>query len=65
MLELGRIRMNKNKEIKDIGKEHRRFLEAQENLIKIQNTIRPFVKLRKFKAHSTAGKWCQTSGLHK
>ena len=69
MLELRRskkMNKNKNKMKKDLGREQqKRLFEAKENLKKIQNKISPFIKPRKFKEHSTAGKWCQTSSLYK
>jgi len=41
----------------------KRFLNAEKGFRKMQEEIAPFIKLRKFKEHSTAGEWCETSSL--
>jgi len=58
--------MNNNE--KKLDQEHdeietERLDEAKRNLEKIQKKIAPFLKRRKFKAHSTSGKWQETSNL--
>ena len=40
-----------------------RFVRAEKNLQRLQKTIAPFVKRRKFMRVSTEGQWCQTSSL--
>ncbi len=43
-------------------KERRRdFLEAKNRLEKMQETIAPFVKRRRFGPFSTKGQWCDAS----
>jgi len=41
----------------------KRFHNAEENFRKMQKELAPFIKRRKFKEHSTAGEWCETSSL--
>lgn len=41
----------------------KRFINAKESFRKMQEEIAPFIKRRKFKEHSTAGEWCETSSL--
>jgi hypothetical protein len=45
-------------------KKEKRLLEAKESFRKMQEEIAPFIKQRKFKEYSTAGKWCETSSLY-
>ena len=52
------------KEDKSIKETPKRFLDAKKDFQKIQEEIAPFIRRRKFKAHSTAGEWCQTSTLY-
>ena len=42
-------------------KQNERFQRAQKNLDRIQEKIAPFIKHRKAKTYSTAGRWCETS----
>lgn len=39
------------------------FVKAEESFRRMQEEIAPFIKRRKFKEHSTAGEWCETSSL--
>jgi len=41
----------------------KRFFNAEKSFRKMQEEIAPFIKRRKFKEHSTAGEWCETSSL--
>jgi hypothetical protein len=45
------------------AKAHRRILDAQKNLRRIQAELEPYTKNRKVEEVSTAGKWCETSTL--
>lgn len=45
------------------GKKKENFLEAQDNLRRIQKEIAPYIKKRKIIENSTAGEWCETSSL--
>ena len=45
------------------AKPHRRILDAQKNLRRIQAELEPYTKNRKVEEVSTAGKWCETSTL--
>ena len=40
-----------------------RFVGAKKNLQRMQKTIAPFMKRRKFTRVSTEGQWCETSSL--
>jgi len=37
------------------------FLKAKKSLKKMQEVISPYIKKRKVKDNSTAGKWCESS----
>ena len=45
------------------GDRKENFIEAQENLQRIQKEISPYIKKRKIIKNSTAGEWCETSSL--
>ena len=56
--------MNKKFDVNKInGDKKEKFLEAQNNLRRIQEEISPYVKKRKIKDSSIAGEWCETSSL--
>jgi hypothetical protein len=39
----------------------RRFLEAEQNFLRLAEKIAPFVRRRKFEKYSTAGRWSSES----
>jgi len=45
------------------AKHHRRILDAQKNLRRIQAELEPYMKDRKVEEVSTAGKWCEATTL--
>ena len=45
-------------------KQKKRILEAKKSFQKMRGEIAPFIKPRKFTQYSTAGEWCETSGLY-
>lgn len=56
----------KNKTVeKLLEKERKRLSAAKKSFKKLQEEIAPFIKQRKFKQHSTAGEWRETSSLYK
>jgi len=56
--------MNEEFNVKKIkGNKKEKFLEAQNNLRRIQKEISPYIKKRKINENSTAGDWCETSSL--
>ncbi|MFH0948756.1 MAG: hypothetical protein V1833_07190 [Elusimicrobiota bacterium] len=57
--------MNNNMKLLDNISEEKKdhFIEAQKSFQKIQEEIKPFIKQRKFKEHSTSGEWCETANI--
>lgn len=57
--------MNKIKKLdKKATDKEKRLLEAKKDFQKMQEEIAPFIKRRKFRYHSTAGEWCETSNIY-
>jgi hypothetical protein len=63
---LARNKMNKKTRSsrKPSEEQWKRLLEAKQDFHKMQKEILPFVKRRRFKQYSTAGKWRETSSLY-
>lgn len=59
-------KMNKKKRPmqKPTEEQLKRLLEAKQDFHEMQKEILPFVKRRRFKQYSTAGKWRETSSLY-